>query len=91
MMTEAEQTPPYGSVDRLETSVVEKKNLPTPSNSTSESDSGAISIKQDATTEEPGSQMTRGKMINTLIICLLQLLNFMDRYALPGKVLNFIL
>jgi hypothetical protein len=84
-MTEAEQSPPYGSVDRLDVSTVEKTNRPTPSNSTSgSSDSGAI--KQDVTIETPNGQMTRGKMINTLIICLLQLLNFMDRYALPGKV-----
>jgi hypothetical protein len=82
MTTEADQTPPYGSVDRLQGFALEKTNPSTPSNSTSESDSGEI--KQ--TTEAPDSQMTRGKMINTLIICLLQLLNFMDRYALPGKI-----
>lgn len=70
--------------DHLKISVAEKTNPPILSTFTAESDSGAI--KQDAAAEEPASQMTRGKMINTLIICLLQLLNFMDRYALPGKI-----
>ncbi|XP_046653023.1 protein spinster-like [Daphnia pulicaria] len=79
---EADQTPPYDSSDHLKISVAEKTNPPILSTFTAESDSGAI--KQDAAAEEPASQMTRGKMINTLIICLLQLLNFMDRYALPG-------
>jgi hypothetical protein len=81
---EADQTPPYDSSDHLKISVAEKTNPPILSTFTAESDSGAI--KQDAAAEEPASQMTRGKMINTLIICLLQLLNFMDRYALPGKL-----
>lgn len=70
--------------DHLKISVAEKTNPPILSTFTAEYDSGAI--KQDAAAEEPASQMTRGKMINTLIICLLQLLNFMDRYALPGKI-----
>jgi len=83
MKTEADQSPPYDSVDHLKVSVAEKKDPPIPTTFTAESDSSAI--KQDATAEQPASQMTRGKMINTLIICLLQLLNFMDRYALPGK------
>lgn len=82
MKTEADQTPPYDSADNLKISVAEKTNPPI--SSTFTTDSGAI--KQDAAAEEPASQMTRGKMINTFIICLLQLLNFMDRYALPGKL-----
>lgn len=41
--------------------------------------------KQNVTTSS-GSQMTREKMMNTFIICLCNLLNFMDRYALPGKL-----
>lgn len=82
---EADQTPPYDSADHLKISVAEKTNPPILSTFTAESDSGAI--KQDAAAEEPASQMTRGKMINTFIICLLQLLNFMDRYALPGNKL----
>lgn len=31
------------------------------------------------------SQITRGKMLTTLIICFCNLINFMDRYSLPGK------
>lgn len=41
--------------------------------------------KQNVTTSSE-SQMTREKMMNTFIICLCNLLNFMDRYALPGKL-----
>lgn len=43
-----------------------------------------------------GSQFTREKVATTLIICFCNLINFMDRYALPGKfnhkifILNFI-
>ena len=29
-------------------------------------------------------QVTRGKMLTTLIICFCNLINFMDRYSLPG-------
>lgn len=32
-----------------------------------------------------GSQITRQKLVTTLIVCLCNLINFMDRYALPGK------
>ena len=32
-----------------------------------------------------GSQFTREKVATTLIICFCNLINFMDRYALPGK------
>ncbi len=31
-----------------------------------------------------GSQITREKMLTTLIICFCNLINFMDRYSLPG-------
>lgn len=31
------------------------------------------------------SQITREKMFTTLIICFCNLINFMDRYSLPGK------
>lgn len=30
-------------------------------------------------------QITREKMLTTLIICFCNLINFMDRYSLPGK------
>lgn len=30
------------------------------------------------------SQITRQKLVTTLIICFCNLINFMDRYALPG-------
>jgi len=32
-----------------------------------------------------GSQFTREKVTTTLIICFCNLINFMDRYALPGN------
>lgn len=35
-----------------------------------------------------GSQITREKMLTTLIICFCNLINFMDRYSLPGKFRN---
>lgn len=31
-----------------------------------------------------GGQVTREKMLTTLIICFCNLINFMDRYSLPG-------
>lgn len=31
-----------------------------------------------------GGQVTRAKMLTTLIICFCNLINFMDRYCLPG-------
>ncbi len=77
-MKETDQTPPpnYGSATYAKGPADEKS-----SSANSISELGPA--KQDAA---PVSQITRQKMVNTLIICLCQLLNFMDRYALPGKL-----
>lgn len=76
-MKETDQTPPpnYGSAAYAKGAADEKSSSV---NSISESEPA----KQDAASV---SQITRQKMVNTLIICFCQLLNFMDRYALPGK------
>ena len=42
--------------------------------------------KSTATSIPMGEEVTRKKLVTTLIICLCNLLNFMDRYALPGKI-----
>lgn len=80
-MAETDQSPPNGSVDKAEDAVAEKS----PSSSVcSSSEMDLAAVKQDAKAEAAGNQITRTNLINTLLICLLQLLNFMERYSLPG-------
>lgn len=86
-MTVADQPHPYGSGDKTGEAVA-RKSLSSSASSSSDMDLGTA--KQDAAAEAPENQITREKMINTLLICLLQLLNFMDRYALPGTFIHFL-
>lgn len=82
-MAETDQSPPNGSVDKAEDAVAEKS----PSSSVcSSSEMDLAAVKQDAKAEAAGNQITRTNLINTLLICLLQLLNFMERYSLPGML-----
>ena len=77
-MKETDQPSPltnYGSAVPLENATEQKRT------STS-----SISDRQSTKQDEKKSQMTRQKLVNTLIICFCQLLNFMDRYALPGML-----
>lgn len=54
----------------------------------SSSDSSvSVQGKRDESVKQE-SQMTRAKMMNTFIICLCSLINFMDRYALPGELIS---